>query len=262
MNRLLQTSKHANCLSPPFPYCLPSRMLAVRNAEGSRTRVHVGDPRQLQGLRTGMQVKVTGTWAAPGSSGGSGGIHAAMGVGSTVPRFQASAITSTGGGDIASPTVVTQRLSADGTVPAAGATPAAGPVAFTSTNRLAARNISVLVIPREQAAAPAERAGQAAFCPATGAGSHVLVAAAYAPSLLPPRHSAVSGRDASGAACPGTSLPSNTADKVRATVLQEANPSGVTVGSTYNKCSYGKSRLTAQNSLVADTLMLPCQGET
>lgn len=54
----------------------------------------------------------------------------------------------------------------------------------------------------------------------------------------------------------------NTAAEVRATVLQEARPAGITVGSTFNKCSYGKSRLTAQNSLVADTLVLPCQGES
>ncbi|KAL4434126.1 hypothetical protein ABPG75_000567 [Micractinium tetrahymenae] len=194
------------------------RMLAVRTAKGSRTRVYVEDPRQLHGLRTGMQVRATGAWATASSSGGGGGVQSASG-GSGTPRFQASIITASGGLDISGPTVVTEKLSASGTVPAAGATPAAGPAVFTSTNRLAARNISVLVIP-------------------------------------------LSGRDASGAVCPGTALPSNTADEVRATVLQEANPAGITVGSTYNQCSYGKSRLTAQNSLVTDTLVLPCQGET
>lgn len=130
-----------------------SRMLAVRTAKGGRTRVHVDGPKKLQGLRTGMQVKVTGTWAAPRGSGGSGGVQTAMGA-TRAPRFEASAITASGGAGIAGPTVVTERLSASGTVPAAGATPAAGPLAFTSTNRLAARNISVLVIPREGALSP------------------------------------------------------------------------------------------------------------
>ncbi|KAL4430186.1 hypothetical protein ABPG77_004968 [Micractinium sp. CCAP 211/92] len=190
-------------------------MLAVRDAQGSRMGVQVGDPRQLHGLRTGMQVKVTGIWTTAGSRGS--GVQSAVSSVGTAPLFQASAITASGGVDIAGPTVVAQRLAPNGTVPAAGVTPPAGLLAFTSTNRLAARNISVLVIP-------------------------------------------LSGRDANGSVCPGTSPPLNTPAEVRATVLQEANPSGITVGSTYNKCSYGRSRLTAQNSLVADTVVLPCQG--
>jgi hypothetical protein len=47
---------------------------------------------------------------------------------------------------------------------------------------------------------------------------------------------------------------------VRKTVFPDANPSGVTVGSTFNRCSYGKSKLTRANSYVADLVQLPCDG--
>ncbi len=43
-------------------------------------------------------------------------------------------------------------------------------------------------------------------------------------------------------------------------MFQELNPGGVTVGSTFNKCSYGKTKLTQANSLVADLVKLPCSG--
>jgi len=44
-------------------------------------------------------------------------------------------------------------------------------------------------------------------------------------------------------------------------VFAEANPRGVTVGSTFNRCSFGKSMLTAANSMVADEVQLPCSGD-
>lgn len=68
--------------------------------------------------------------------------------------------------------------------------------------------------------------------------------------------------DATKAACPGTSLPTTSVDAVKQTMFAEANPSGITVGSTYNQCSYGKTRLTAANSMVADIVQLPCSGNT
>ena len=43
---------------------------------------------------------------------------------------------------------------------------------------------------------------------------------------------------------------------------QEANRNGTTVGSLFGSCSYGKSRLTAANSLVAPLVKLPCEGIT
>lgn len=43
-------------------------------------------------------------------------------------------------------------------------------------------------------------------------------------------------------------------------MLQEANRNGTTVGGIFNQCSYGKSRLTEANSLVAPLVKLPCTG--
>jgi hypothetical protein len=60
--------------------------------------------------------------------------------------------------------------------------------------------------------------------------------------------------------CPGTSLPKFSVDDVKKTVFAEFNPSSPTVGSLYNKCSYGKTTLTAANSQVADLVQLPCNG--
>lgn len=68
--------------------------------------------------------------------------------------------------------------------------------------------------------------------------------------------------DTDGTACTNTAIPSTTAAQVRKAVFQELNPGGVTVGSTYNKCSYGKTKLTQANSLVADVVKLPCNGTT
>ncbi|KAL4452150.1 hypothetical protein ABPG75_007812 [Micractinium tetrahymenae] len=72
----------------------------------------------------------------------------------------------------------------------------------------------------------------------------------------------IAGVNTDGTACTNTALPSTTAAQVRKAVFQELNPGGVTVGSTYNKCSYGKTKLTQANSLVADTVQLPCNGTT
>lgn len=48
--------------------------------------------------------------------------------------------------------------------------------------------------------------------------------------------------------------------QVRKAVFEELNPRGVTVGSTLNKCSYGITKLTTFNSLVAPLVNLPCNG--
>lgn len=49
--------------------------------------------------------------------------------------------------------------------------------------------------------------------------------------------------------------------QVRRAVFQELNPSAITVGSTFNRCSYNRSRLTAANSRFANMVVLPCGGE-
>ena len=45
-------------------------------------------------------------------------------------------------------------------------------------------------------------------------------------------------------------------------VFVEKNPLGPTVGGIYNSCSHNKSRITMQNSLVAERVRLPCAGNT
>jgi hypothetical protein len=64
------------------------------------------------------------------------------------------------------------------------------------------------------------------------------------------------------ATCPGTSPPKFTAKQVAAAVFAETSPSNVTVGSTFARCSYGKTKLTAANSRVADLVQLPCNATT
>ena len=64
------------------------------------------------------------------------------------------------------------------------------------------------------------------------------------------------------ATCPGTSPPKVTAKQVAAAVFAETSPSNVTVGSTFARCSYGKTKLTAANSRVADLVQLPCNATT
>ncbi|KAL4423979.1 hypothetical protein ABPG75_001280 [Micractinium tetrahymenae] len=71
---------------------------------------------------------------------------------------------------------------------------------------------------------------------------------------------AVAAAQPDGAACPNTQLPTTTVSAVKQAVFAESNPNGTTVGSTFNKCSYGKSTMTASNSMVADTVTLPCAG--
>lgn len=47
---------------------------------------------------------------------------------------------------------------------------------------------------------------------------------------------------------------------VKKAVFEELSPRGVTVGSTLNRCSYGITKLTTSNSLVAPLVNLPCNG--
>ena len=82
------------------------------------------------------------------------------------------------------------------------------------------------------------------------------------PARLPLLPRAVAAVTPSGASCPGTQPPPLTADELRGVVLAEASPNATTVGSTFNQCSFGKTKLTANNSLVTDVVELPCSGTT
>lgn len=83
-----------------------------------------------------------------------------------------------------------------------------------------------------------------------------------APPPSPPRRAAVAGVTGPRAACPGTSLPLTSVAAVKKAVFEESAPRGVTVGSTLNRCSYGITKLTTANSLVAPLVNLPCNGTT
>lgn len=87
--------------------------------------------------------------------------------------------------------------------------------------------------------------------------SNQLVARDVSTIIVP-----IAALGAQGRACPGTQLPRFKLPQIRAAIFQEANPRGVTVGSTFNRCSYGKSKLTTGNSLVAEVVELPCQATT
>lgn len=45
-------------------------------------------------------------------------------------------------------------------------------------------------------------------------------------------------------------------------MFAEKNPGGPTLGGIFNQCSHNKSRVTMQNSLVAERVRLPCAGNT
>ena len=131
-----------------------------------------------------------------------------------------------------------------------------------SSNTLVAADISTIVIPSEPHAAgrTASISGLPVAAPAHRRASPPL-SSPLRPLFLPPRP-AVSGVSKPGTACPGTQLPLVSVTAVRKAVLPELNPAGITVGSTFNKCSYGKSTFNAANSQVADLVQLPCKGLT
>ena len=89
-------------------------------------------------------------------------------------------------------------------------------------------------------------------------------AALTSPNLRPalPNHptTAVVGMSGPRDACPGSELPWHSVEDVKRAVFADVNPGGITVGSTYSRCSLGKTKLTRNNSLVAPLVRLPCQG--
>ncbi|PSC69234.1 hypothetical protein C2E20_7279 [Micractinium conductrix] len=82
------------------------------------------------------------------------------------------------------------------------------------------------------------------------------------PGKAPTPELKVVAKQPHGAACPGTQLPTASVSDIERAVFAEVNPSGITVGSTFSGCSYGKSRLTQRNSQVAAPVELPCAGSS
>lgn len=62
-------------------------------------------------------------------------------------------------------------------------------------------------------------------------------------------------------ACAGTQLPKLSVEHVQRIVFEEEAPANATtLGGTFRRCSFGRTRLNKSNSLVADTVHLPCHG--
>lgn len=63
-----------------------------------------------------------------------------------------------------------------------------------------------------------------------------------------------------GSACPGSGAPKFSTQQVRQAVFADSNPSGATVGGLFDKCSFGKTKLTSATSRVLEPVTLPCSG--
>lgn len=71
---------------------------------------------------------------------------------------------------------------------------------------------------------------------------------------------AVRSAGAGGSTCTGSGPIKYTTQQVRAAVFAESNPSGTTVGGLFDKCSYGKTKLSSATSRVLEPVTLPCSG--
>lgn len=201
----------------------PNRLLAVRTAAGKRVQVHLNDERPLAALQTGMHVELTGRWQEQDQ-----------------PPAQGAGV---------------QTAAAGSTT--AGAEPPA-------KTRFCASSLRASVVTAPQVTRGAAAASGVATASVTTAGtvaittsSNQLVTSNLNTLIIP-----IGGFAPSGAACPGTQPPKFSADEVRRAVFVENSPNRTTVGSIFNRCSYGKTKLTANNSRVVEPVKLPCEGVT
>lgn len=82
-----------------------------------------------------------------------------------------------------------------------------------------------------------------------------------APTVPPPRPAVGAYNQDGATACPGTQLPKWDVATLRRNIFQEEpGAAAITVGGTFNKCSYGKSKFDKTTSFVADLVRLPCSG--
>ena len=226
------------------------------------------DAKQLAGIHTGMHIEVSGRWQqAAAAAGGMQAAAAGAGPAAGSSSFQAATIRHASGAAFAAPKVA----NAAGQMMAAAAAATTTPAVALSTNQLITSAVNTIVV-------PSKSLGWLPGCVCSAPGSrqrsiHAVFAChtlhrGPAPLLMPPprpcpsRCLAVAGMADSTTACPGTALPKFSVDDVKKAVFAESNPSSPTVGSTFNKCSYGKTKLTTANSRVADLVQLPCNGIT
>ena len=129
--------------------------------------------------------------------------------------------------------------------------------ATVSTNQVVSSDMQTIVIPSESVAHPASLP---ALCFCVLPPPPHLISITHIASALP--MPAVMAVDADGNACPGTQLPAFTLPQLKSVIFAENNPDGMTLGSQYSSCSYGKTKLTAGTSVVTDFVRLPCSGST
>ena len=228
----------------------------VHTPDGKRTPVQA-TPQQLARVRSGQRVSVTGQWrAAPAA--------AAAAAAAARPKFAATSIVASGG-PVARPPQLTAH-------PAAAGRHLLQSSIVRSTNQLVAADVPTIFIPSEFRLPGRAVCGRLASLPQAGLGSRrhrmrPLPPGRRSRPLSPPRAppapppaSAVAAAASDGSACPGSGPVQATAAQVRSAVFAESNPGGATVGGTFDRCSFGKTKLTAASSRVAEIATIPCNG--
>lgn len=240
------------------------RLLGVQTPDGRRIKVQLANAAQAAGLHSGMHLELTGHFmgaqAPQQQQQQQGGVSAAAAAGNTATRrrFAATSLQASGG-RAATPQLATLR---SGSVVASAAGRATA-VTKQSSNQLVAKDVSTIFIPSEPGTGMAQgrsRQGQGSgklrgWRPASwrlrdasllltscllilSTGRYMPARLSIQPLPPPPSHLPAVAAMRGGKACPGTALPKFTIPEIKKAVFQEANPSGVTVGSTYNKCRW------------------------
>ncbi|KAL4421243.1 hypothetical protein ABPG75_010534 [Micractinium tetrahymenae] len=134
------------------------------------------------------------------------------------------------------------------------------PSPYFLAGSIQASGSSIPVVAPKQAAAAAPQQGTSGAVAAAAVAGAGAVAAPRQPPLAARRLKLsknelvsssvtvmfipIAGVIGSGAACPSTAIPLSTVASVKRAVFEELRPRGVTVGSTFKRCSYNTSRLT------------------
>ncbi|PRW57195.1 hypothetical protein C2E21_4079 [Chlorella sorokiniana] len=141
------------------------------------------------------------------------------------------------------------------TVAAAAAAAAAAPTSSSFVAASISASGAKFAAPQVTVAAAGPTIAAAKAAPTMVLSSNQLVTPDISTIFIP-----IAFKQASGAACAGTSLPKFSTAAVRKAVFAELNPAGPTVGGTFAKCSNQRSLLTQANSRVAEVVSLPCSG--
>ena len=237
-------------------------MVVLHTADGKRVPLQATQ-QQLAHIRTGQHLAVTGSWRAAPTAAAAAAAGAAGAAGRS--RFAAASIVASGSGPAAPP----PRLDVQ---PGAGRHLLQSAV-VRSTNQLIGADVPTVFIPSEWPGSPSGHpapdivgAASAAAVSCPHRRSHLRLLCPVMPGTLTACRYlrvvplAVRSAGAAGSTCPGSGPIKYTAQQVRAAVFAESNPSGTTVGGLFNKCSFGKTKLTSATSRVVEPVTLPCSG--